>query len=234
MSHMKRVTVPRTWPVERKTHKWSLHPSVGPHPIEQSIPLAFVLRDYLHYADTAAEARHIIASRQVLVDGTVRTDPRFPCGLMDVISFPEADEHYRVLVDAKGTIRLVPVNADDATWKLCRVQNKTTVKGGATQLNLHDGRNIMAEQEYGTGDVVRLAVPDQDILETFPFAPGSIAMVTNGKHAGEIATITTVNITRSSRPNVVKLEGFSTIEPYVFVVGMEKALVTVPEVSVYE
>ncbi|MBS3772599.1 MAG: 30S ribosomal protein S4e [Candidatus Thermoplasmatota archaeon] len=234
MSHMKRVTVPRTWPVERKTHKWSLHPSLGPHPIEQSIPLAFVLRDYLGYADTAAEARHIIASREVMVDGVVRTDPRFPCGLMDVISFPTANEQYRVLIDAKGTIRLVPINADDATWKLCRVQNKTTIKGGAVQLNLHDGRNCPAEQEYGTGDVVKLAVPDQEILETFPLAPGSIALVTNGKHAGEIATVTAVETTRSSRPNVVKLEEFSTIEPYVFVIGTEKALVTLPEVSLYE
>ena len=234
MAHMKRVTVPRTWPVERKTHKWSLHPSLGPHPIEQSIPLAFVLRDYLHYADTAAEARHIIASREVLVDGTVRTDPRFPCGLMDVISFPQAEEHYRVLVDAKGTIRLVPIGKKDAAWKLCRVQNKTTVKGGAMQLNLHDGRNIITEGDYGTGDVVKLAMPGHDILETFPLAPGSMGMVTNGKHAGEIATITAVETTRSPRPNVVKLEGFSTIEPYVFVVGKEKALITLPEVSVYE
>lgn len=234
MSHMKRVTVPRTWPVERKTHKWSLHPSLGPHPIEQSIPLAFVLREYLQYADTAAEARHIIASREVLVDGTVRTDPRFPCGLMDVISLPTAGEHYRVLVDAKGTIRLVPINADDATWKLCRVQNKTTVKGGTMQLNLHDGRNCIAEGEYGTGDVVKLTVPDQEMMETFPLAPGSIAMITNGTHAGEIATITAVETRRSARPNVVKLEGFSTIRPYVFVIGTEEALVTLPEVSVYE
>lgn len=234
MSHMKRVTVPRTWPVERKTHTWSLHPSLGPHPVEQSIPLAFVLRDYLGYADTAGEARHIIASREVLVDGTTRTDPRFSCGLMDVVSLPKADEHYRLLVDAKGTIRLVPVNADDASWKLCRVQNKTTVKGGAIQLNLHDGRNVIAEQEYGTGDVVKLAVPDQEALETFPFAPGSKALVTNGKHAGEIAPITAIRTTKSSRPNVVELEGFSTIEPYVFVVGTDTSLVSMPGVSVYE
>ncbi len=234
MTHMKRITVPRTWPVERKTHKWSLRPSLGPHPVEQSIPLAFVLREYLGYADTAGEARHIIASREVLVDGTVRTDPRFSCGLMDVISLPKANEHYRVLVDAKGTIRLVSISKKDAAWKLCRVQNKTTVKGGAIQLNLHDGRNIIAEQEYGTGDVVKLAMPDQEILKSFPLAPGSIAMVTNGKHAGEIATITAVETTRSSRPNVVKLEEFSTIEPYVFVVGTDTALVTSPEVSVYD
>jgi len=44
----------------------------------------------------------------------------------------------------------------DAEWKLCRIQNKTIVKGKKVQLNLHDGKNKLVEKdEYKTGDVLK-------------------------------------------------------------------------------
>lgn len=233
MAHLKRITVPKTWPVERKTKKWSIRPSLGPHPLERSVPLLLVVRDYLKYADTARGAKKIISSREIMVDGSVRRDPKFPCGLMDVISIPKVKENYRVLVDSRGIIRVMPISPEEAKWKLCRVEKKTIIKGGKTQLNLHDGRNIVVEGKYKTGDVLKISVPDQKILDVLPFDKGSMAMITNGKHAGEIAEIEDTEITRSSRPNVVKLKGFSTIKPYVFPVGKDKPLIKLPEVNIY-
>jgi len=233
MAHLKRITVPRTWPVERKTKKWSARPSLGPHPIEKSVPLLIVVRDYLEYADTARGAKNIISSRKILVDGIVRTDMKFPCGLMDVVSAPEAGEHFRVLIDYKDIIRLVPLSAEEAKWKLCRIENKTTVKGGKIQLNLHDGRNMIAEGDYKTGDVLKISIPDQQIMEVLPFEKGMKALITGGKHVGEISEIEEKEITRSSKPNIIKLKDFSTIEPYVFPVGKDNPLIKLPEVKVY-
>ncbi|MGC9554971.1 MAG: 30S ribosomal protein S4e [Thermoplasmatota archaeon] len=233
MSHMKRITVPRTWPLPRKTHKWAIRPTLGPHPVERSVPLLVLVRDYLRHADTAAEARKIISARTVMVDGVVRTDPKFPCGLMDVLSIPSVKEHYRVLVDSRGFLRVVPIAAKEAQWKLCRVENKSTVKGGKIQLNLHDGRNILSDGNHKTGDVLKISVPGQEILEAFPFQTGAVALVTEGKHAGHISTIKGMETARSSRPDVIHLEGFSTIKPYVFPVGKEKAVIKPPEVAVY-
>ena len=154
MAHLKRLVAPKTWVIERKTKKWAVRPSPGPHPMEKSIPLLLLIRDYLKYADTAREARRIIGNREVIVDGKPQTNPKFPCGLMDVISIPKIEEHYRILLDSKGILRLTPIAAEDAKWKLCRIDNKTTVKNGKIQLNLHDGRNIIADGNYKTGDVL--------------------------------------------------------------------------------
>jgi len=234
MTHMKRLTIPRTWPIPRKIHTWAIRPTLGPHPLKRSIPLLLLVRDYLHYADTASEARKIINTRSIMIDGTVRTDPKFPCGLMDVVSIPTAKEYYRILIDSRGFIRVVPITAKEATWKLCRIEGKTTLKGGKVQLNLHDGLNIIVEEQYKSGDVIQLAVPEKSIKSTISYEAGTLGLVINGKHVGEIATIKNIDITKSSRPNVVHLEGFSTIKHYVFPVGKEKPLIKLPEVTLYD
>lgn len=233
MAHLKRITAPRTWSVERKTKKWAIRPSLGPHPLGKSVPLLMVVRDYLGYADTARGAKNIINSREIMVDGVIRTDPKFPCGLMDVISIPKAGENYRILFDTRGIIRLVPIKPEEAKWKLCRVEGKTVVKGGKMQLNLHDGRNILTDEKYKTGDSLKISIPDQKIIEPLPFGAGVMAMITGGSHVGEIAEIEGVEITKSSKPNIVNLKGFSTIEPYVFPVGKDKPVIKLPEVKIY-
>lgn len=234
-AHLKRLKAPRTWRIERKVAKWTVKPSPGPHPVDRSIPLLLIVRDFLGLADTGKEARKIIAAREILVDGKARRDYKFPCGLMDVISIPKINEHYRVLFDRRGVFQLVKIDEERAKWKLCRIENKTMVRGGKIQLNLHDGRNIIVEENsYKTGDVVRISVPEQEILEVIPMEKGTLAMITGGKHTGQIAEIEEVIVTRSPMPNIVKLKGFSTIKPYVFPIGKDKPLVQLPGVEEYE
>ncbi|MCD6330718.1 MAG: 30S ribosomal protein S4e [Thermoplasmata archaeon] len=235
MAHLKRLSAPKSWKLERKVAKWTVKPSPGPHPVERSIPLLLVVRDFLHLADTGREARKIISAREILVDGKPRRDYKFPCGFMDVISIPKMNLHYRVLFDSKGALSLVEIDEERAKWKLCRIENKTMVKGGKLQLNLHDGRNIVVgENEYKTGDVLRISVPEQEILEKIPMEKGILAMIIGGKHTGQIAEIEEVIVTRSPMPNIVKLKGFSTIKPYVFPIGKDKPLVQLPGAEGYE
>jgi len=235
MVHLKRFSAPETWRIERKTKKWAIHPSPGPHPKERSLPLAIVIRDYLKLADNGREAKKIIAARKILVDGKARRDYKYPCGLMDVISIPDIDEHYRVLLDSKGRLRLVKIGEEEAKWKLSRIENKTIVRGGKLQLNLHDGRNIITEEnDYKTGDVLKISLPEQEIMEKIPMKKGYMALIIGGSHAGEIAEIDEIVVTKSPMPNIVKLKGFSTIKPYVFPIGKDKPLVELPKVEIYE
>ena len=69
------------------------------------------------------------------------------------------------------------LSAEEAAWKICRIEGKTTIKGGKTQLNLHDGRNIIVEdaQAYSTGDSLKLGLPEQNVLEKAPDATSSVA-----------------------------------------------------------
>ena len=231
--HLKRLPAPRTWSIPRKTDFWVVRPSPGPHPIGESVPLGSILRDMLKVCDTAREARHILNNRGVLVDGRVVTDPKFPVGLMDVLTLKETKAHYRMLVNVRGRMSLVPIGEAEADWKLCRVEDKTTVRGGKTQLNLHDGRNILLPKDaYKTGATLRIHVPDQKVVEHYELGKGAPVLVTAGKHVGEIAHVQEVQLTRNPRANVVTFtEGFSTDIGKVFVVGTEGPAIKTPEVS---
>ncbi|MCA1813582.1 MAG: 30S ribosomal protein S4e [Halobacteriales archaeon] len=184
--------------------------------------------------DTAREARIILSQRDVLVDQKPCTDPKRGVGLMDVITIPKLDASYRVLLDERGRLALTEMNKANASWKLCRIEDKTTIAGGATQLNLHDGRNIVVkEAPYKTGDVLKIKLPEQKVMEHLPLAEGAHAFITGGAHVGGNARITNIEVTRDPRANLVHLKDgdleFSTIKPYVFVVGKDKAEIRLPE-----
>ncbi|HEC82124.1 MAG TPA: 30S ribosomal protein S4e [Thermoplasmatales archaeon] len=234
--HLKRLAAPKALRLERKTAKWTMKPSPGPHPADKSIPLGLILRDYLGMCDTRSEAKKIIGKGKVLVDSVARKDIKFPCGFMDVISIPDMKKDYRLLFDQRGKLTLVPISKKEQGWKLCRIENKTILKSGRTQLNLHDGRNILVDKDsYKTGDVVKLSFSDGKITDVYPFDKGTVAFVTGGTHIGKIATINSVQITRSSKPNIVLLKSkdseFSTIKDYVFPVGKDSPVITLPEVK---
>lgn len=210
-----------------------MSPTPGPHPVEESIPLLMAVRDLLKLAGTAREARKIIGERKISVDGRVVTDYRLPLGLMDVLSIPSIDKHYRVLTDPKGKVGLFEISADKAEWKLVRINNKTVVRGGFTQLNLHDGRNVIVQRQYHTKDVLKITLPSQKIIAHYPFEPGKICMITGGQHSGMVVTIESHEVIRGPTPNVVYFkEGMSTIEDYVFIIGEKLPEVIVPEVKI--
>jgi small subunit ribosomal protein S4e len=234
--HIKRLTIPKSWKIPKKEVKWAVKVSPGKHPQKSSMPLGMVLRDMLGYADNMREARRIIGSRKILVDGKVEIDHKAPVGFMDVISIPESNEHYRMLFDAKGRLTLIQIDDERAKWKLVRIDNKTYVRGGRVQLNLHDGRNILVDRDkdvYKTGDVLKIAIPEQKIIRHIPLKEGNKAMIIGGTHGGSLATVKKYEIIRGPEPNMVSFEeGFSTIKDYVFIVGTETPEVKIPEVKV--
>lgn len=231
MSHVKRLAAPPTWHLERKKHKWAVRSAPGPHPFARSVPLGAVIRDQLHFCDTLAEARRIIGAGKVLVDGRHPRNYKLPVGVMDVVSFPEMKEHYRMLLDTHGRLKLVRLKAGEETWKLVRIENKTMVKNKRIQLNLHDGRNILMDtNQYKTGDVLKIGLPDQNIIESYPFQPGSIALMLGGAHAGTTARIKEIEVKRNPAPNVIIMdEGFGTTRSNVFVVGKDSAAISLFE-----
>ena len=233
--HMKRLPAPRSWAIPRKTHFWTVKPAPGPHPAERSVPIGIILRDMLKVCDSAREARSILNTRGVLVDGRITTNPKFPVGFMDVLSLQETKAHYRMTVNTRGRMTLVPVDESEAKWKLCRIEDKTTVRGGKTQLNLHDGRNILLPKDaYTTGTTLKIQVPSQKVVEHFEPAKGAPVLVTGGQHVGELAHILEVQRTRNPRANTVTFkEGFSTDIDKVFVVGKEASTIKTPEVSAF-
>ena len=233
--HLKRLAAPRTVRLHRKEKTWTIKQSPGPHPLEKSIPLGLIIRDYLSLCDTYREVKRVISSGDILVDGSERKNHKFPCGFMDVISIPKLNKDYRILFDKNGKLTLLPISSKDAEWKLQRIENKTIIKGNKTQLNFHDGRNILVKKdEYKTGDVLKISFKDNKISDVFKYEKGTVSMIIGGSHIGEMANIEEIQVVQSSKPNLAKMKGnteFSTLTHYIFPIGKTKPIISLPEVK---
>jgi len=226
--HHRRVAAPAAWPIEKKTHAWVVGANAGSHSMKTGIPLLIVVRDMLKLATNSREAKAIINEGNVLVDGIPRKDYKYMTGLFDIISLPTINEYYRLLLDANNRFKLF--KEEPGASKLCRINNKTIVKKGAMQLNLHDGSNVLASNEYKTFDTVMLSIPDRKIIKHMPYKSGNLALVIGGEHSGEIGKIKQIRKVRGSGTNMVVLSNdtdFETIEKYVYVIGE-----TSPEIKV--
>lgn len=243
--HLKRKPAPEFWPIHRKEAVWTIKPNPGPHPIFQGIPLTLVLRDILGVAKTRGEAKTIIHEEKIMVDGKVQREELFPTGLMDVVAIPDVEKWYRVLPHEKGLF-FHPVSKDEATFKLCRIENKTVLKDGNVQLNLHDGRNVFIkvkdpnkheEDVFGTLDTVKISLPSQEILGHMKLVEGAPALITGGKNAGKHGKIVAIEQkSKQKRKSLVTVEDergnrFQTTVDYVFVIGDTKSHISLPEAS---
>lgn len=239
LRHLKRYKAPGYWPISKKAFVWAPRPSPGPHPISNCIPLLLLIRDILGYAHTSREAKLIISRGAVKVDGRIRRDEGYPVGLMDVVEIPEVGLRLRIVPAPKDLLVPVEIDESEASFKLCKVINKRTLKGGNIQLNLHDGRNVLlrvsdprnpVEDGYSSRDVVKLSIPDQSILDHFKFEIGSFAIITDGKNVGAMGRIASIEPGTALRPAMVSLEGEGgavarTVADYVFVVGREAPVI---------
>jgi len=183
------------------------------------IPVGVVIRDILQFANTMREVRYILQAGKVLIDGKIIKDTRRGVGLMDVLTLGE--NNFRCVLDHNGRLRYSAISKDEAGWKICRIEGKTTIKGGKTQLNLHDGRNIIVDNasEYKTGDSLKLGLPEQKIMEHIKFGEGTRCYLIGGVHVGSTANVTEYILKRSSMPNEVLFVDFGTIARNVFAIG---------------
>lgn len=204
---MKRLAASRLLAIERKSCAFLTKPLPGMHELGEAIPLLVLVRDVLHLAGSKREAKAILAGSEVLVDGVPRTGEGFPVGLMDVVSIPKLNVHYRI-VAKHGKLLPEAINAQEAGIKLCKVVGKRLVRGGRIQLAFHDGRTQLIEKEedrFSLGDTVKLRVPKQAIEGFLKLEKGARCYIHSGKHAGELATLEQVLERAGSAPSEVRL-----------------------------
>jgi small subunit ribosomal protein S4e len=217
--------------VPRKEKAWIMTPRPGPHKGDESIPLGVLLREYLGLVENKREARYLLSNNSLLVDGRRIKDENFPIGLLDILSVPEMDKQFIILVDHNGRLYPKEIEKKAAGTKLCKVINKTMLKGGKLQLNLNDGKNILINakdsKKYPGAGTVEISLPDQKIVDFTPLEKDKIALVAKGRHAGKIGRI--VEITKSG----LNLKSLTTIQTddeklvtdtnYIIIVGDKKS-----------
>ena len=189
----KRISTDKVRNIKRKEKTWTIKSEPGPHTKSTSVPLGFVLRDLLGLAHNLREIKHMLNSRSVKVDGTVRTSYRFPVGLFDVVSFSKEKKAYRLVYDFKG--RLVPreIEGKELSKKICKITDKKTGKTGITEIITNDGRTFKEKNaKYKVGDSLEIEIPGQKISKALEFAKGNTAYVSGGTHVSAIGKITEI------------------------------------------
>ena len=221
---LKRLAAPKTWHVERKKTKLITKPVPGPHKTENGIPLNILLKEILNYAKTTREVKKLLATNEIKIDGKARKDPRFQVGIFDSIEFTGINEHYRVILNKKGFIELLKISKEEASTKPCKIIGKTMVKG-KLQLNLYDGKNIIADKkDYKVGDTVLLSFPGQKISKHLKMDKKSTIFLIGGKHKGETGNVENIMANRVVYKNH-KGELIETSKDYAFVVVEQKSLI---------
>jgi small subunit ribosomal protein S4e len=163
---------------------------------------------------------------------------------MDVVSIPDMEKTFRVLPSQKG-LTLYPIGKEEAGFKLCRIENKTTVKGGHIQLNLHDGRNVLIrvkdanhpeEDVFQTLDTLKINLPNQEITGHFKLSEGAPAIIIDGKNIGKSGKIVAIEKRpgQRRRNTLVTIEDgngnrFQTTMDYIFVIGDEQPHISLTE-----
>ena len=242
-ARLKRKPAPKFWPIHRKELPWIVKPSSGPHSLQSCLTLTLVLRDILGVADTRKEGKLILSGSKVQVNGKVRRKDDFPVGLMDVISMPDSNKHYRVMPSHKGLI-LTPISKEEASFKLVRVEDKSTVKNGV-QILLHDGTNRLIkvadpknpkEVTYETFDILKITYPDDQVALTLKTKEGNVAIITGGKNIGKQGKIIEIEKTEAKkrRQALVVIEDaqgarYQTILDFIFTIGENEPLIGLPE-----
>ncbi|MHA1144710.1 MAG: 30S ribosomal protein S4e [Candidatus Helarchaeota archaeon] len=238
--HLKRYSVPKFWGLHTKEKTWAVKPMPGPHGINESIPLLNLIRDVFKLANTNKEAKIVLSKREIMIDNVIRTEAKFPVGFMDTIEIPKIKKTYRVLYKYRRGLVPFEIPEEEKNTKLCRVIGKTVLKGNRLQLNLHDGRNIIISDDIERKDelknvkirdVLKITVPDQEVLDIIKFKEGNLVLVTAGKHLGQYGVIKSIIQRLGTQANTVVIESkdetFETKLDYAFVLGETEPLISV-------
>ncbi|GBC70110.1 hypothetical protein HRbin01_01818 [archaeon HR01] len=236
MTHLKSLAAPPHYP--KPLGVFATTPRPGPHPKDRSLPLILVVRDMLGLAEDSRTAKKLIKAGKFRVDGRIVKEPRFPIGLMDVLSVEELGEDYRVITVPRAGLKPVKIPADEAGYKICQIRVKKMVRGGRLQLGLHDGRSILLdrESEYSSLrrlDSLKISIPGQEILDVARLEVNSYVLIHSGSKAGYHGRLKEVarDVAYPAKPTVEVLtssNSIKTILSHVMPVGVDSPWIALP------
>ena len=231
--HQKRISAPRHWCLSKVAGIWATKPSQGPHKLRESLPLLVLLRNKLKLAMTGREAKLIVKDKtgNIAVDGKVRADPKYPVGIMDVITLLKANTSYRLLYDVKGRFKLVKITKEESQYKLCKVLARKMGEKGIPHIITNDGRTIrFPHPDIKQNDTIKLNLKNNEIVKHFKYTIGNMVMIIGGNNVGRVGNIEKIEKHPGSYEIVYikDLKGniFSTRLSNVFIIGEKNAEVT--------
>jgi len=192
------------------------------------------LRNRLKYALTYIECKKIVKQRLIKIDGKIRTDSKYPIGMMDVVTIEKTGENFRMLYDHKGRFVVHRIDAEEAKTKLCKVKRVMVGPKGVPFVVTNDGRTLRyPDPLVKLNDTVLINTSTAKIQEFVKFESGNLCMITGGRNIGRAGIITS----RERHPGSFEIvhvkdangHAFATRVNNVFVIGRgNKPLITLP------
>jgi len=171
---------------------YAARPSPGPHKLRECIPLSVLLQNRLRYALSRQEVFKIVRSKEGLikVDGKIRRDPRYPLGIMDVVSIEKTGEHFRILYDVKGRYQAHKIDEKEAKFKLCKIKRKAMGPTKIPYIVTHDGRTLrFPHPEIKKNDTIKLNLETGEVDSLIKFENGSQVLITGGNNIGRVGVL---------------------------------------------
>ena len=223
-NHMKRITAPRTWNVNRKTTKFITKPLPGPHKLDQAVAINTFMKELTNLTSTTKETKYVLTNNEVLINGKRKRDFKNQIGFLDVLSIKELNKHFLVTVDNKGALKPKEINEKQSKQRLLKISGKTIIAKDKIQLNTMNGENVLVNEKeakkYKVGDSLIVELDTLKITEHIALQEKSTVFVYMGKHSSKTGTIEATN--QKSVLIKSEKESFETSKDYLIAVNKEK------------
>jgi small subunit ribosomal protein S4e len=190
--HLKRIHAPKSWMLSKVGGIWAMKPSQGPHKLRECIPLNLLLRTKLGLARNGTEAKLIVKAKEgnISIDGKVRTDHKYPVGIMDIVTVNKIGANYRVNFDVKGRWRLVKISKEEAKYKLCKVTKRMMGPKKIPFITTSDGRTLRYPNPLiKEHDTVKLNLENNEIVDYYKYKIGAHVLIVGGNNIGRAGVI---------------------------------------------
>lgn len=193
MKHLKRQSIPKSWPVHRKGSTFVVKPNSN---VEKGIPMLVVLRDLMKIAQNRKEVKNALHNKNILLNGKFVKEDKNSAMLFDVISDVPAKKNYKITMNENGKFRAEEIKESEAGMKISKIINKKSLKNKKVQLNLYDGRNFVSDLKCNVGDSVVVNFKNKKAEKCLPLQEKASVIVFAGKHAGRTGEIEKINLER--------------------------------------
>ncbi|MGC8710096.1 MAG: S4 domain-containing protein [Candidatus Micrarchaeia archaeon] len=219
-SHIKRIAASSYLRINRKSSKYVTKPNPGRHTLEEGMSLITFVKEKL-IEGTSREARRIISSGAIYINGKPVKDYRYPVGFGDVVYVKPDNSYYRIGAGRYGTFSFKKIDEKEASSSVFKVVGKYTAKKGVLMLRLHDGTTVKAEKDAKVNDSV--VIKGGKIEAVLGFKEGAKCIVYRGIHAPESGTIKSIKKGAMLKDSTLEIEAgkrkFETVVSNIMVVG---------------
>ncbi len=174
--HLTRTKAIRLLPIPRKKTKYIAR--AASH-VSRGIPVVIAIRDVLGLAKTSKEVKYMIRNKLIKINGKEAKDIKEAIKLFNIL---EVDKIYKLIILPTGRFKFEETKENS---RLCKIIEKTLVRGNKVQLNLHDGTNALLneKEKANVGDSVELDFSNK-VKRIIKIEKGKEVFVISGKSIG--------------------------------------------------